>query len=74
MDVGTVYRIAATALGGGVYTSGHGPGNLFADHSSPMLDLGPLERILDSDGDGNLSNEMTRLGGGLLRRLFSRRR
>ena len=36
--------------------------------------LGPLARILDSDGDGQLGDDLVRVGGGLLRRLFSRRR
>jgi len=36
--------------------------------------LGPLARILDSDGDGQISDDLARVGGGLLRRFFSRRR
>ena len=36
--------------------------------------LGPLASILDSDGDGQLGDDLARVGGGLLRRFFSRRR
>ncbi len=36
--------------------------------------LGPLAQILDSDGDGQLGDDLARMGGGLLRRFFSRRR
>ena len=36
--------------------------------------LGPLAQILDSDGDGQVSDDLARVGGGLLRRFFSRRR
>ncbi len=36
--------------------------------------LGPLARILDSDGDGQVGDDLVRVGGGLLRRFFSRRR
>jgi len=36
--------------------------------------LGPLASILDSDGDGQIGDDLARVGGGLLRRFFSRRR
>jgi hypothetical protein len=37
-------------------------------------DLGMLGQLLDQDGDGNVADDVAKLGGGLLGRLFGKRR
>jgi hypothetical protein len=36
--------------------------------------LRPLERLLDADGDGDVMDDVAKIGGGLLGRLFGGRR